>query len=231
MSTAVISGQSALSATQMESGCNVGDLSHLRGLMAPSKSHTSKSFTAKHMPLGDVFLLFFELMKLEINCQELEKQSRQAERQSQLQCMQKEINSLKGQAKSLLLINIGAGAVGVISAGFPIIGHMGGKGILNFASNIPFLSGLKDMNPRTAFDAGAKMGAAMSETQRAMSQVMSSNAQATQTRYSTTGRNHETDHREKSDRLQQIQERFRELKQAIEELLRKDAEAASQLYR
>ncbi len=174
---------------------------------------------------GDIFMLFLELMKLEIDSQQKEKVARHDERRLQLQYLDKEVDNYKAQAKWMLFGYLGAGVLGIGSGLAPIIGHTHGKGILDALATFDRFKGLKRVE---FFNSMATMMNSMKETQQAMGQVYGTKAEGDRKRWESFSGIHRTDHEEKSEKIRNLGERFKSCEQFLADVLRMQHDVAMQ---
>lgn len=172
----------------------------------------------------DIFALFLELMKLDIESQQREKLARGEERSLQLENMEKEISNYKGQAKFMLFTYLGAGAMGIIGGMAPILGHTYGEGILSSLGKLT--SRFDGIKKRDFFENAAKMLNSVKDTQQAMGQVHQTKAEAARKRWETFSGIHRSDHEHQSEKVRLYEQNFKSIDQFLNELLRTKHEVA-----
>ena len=174
---------------------------------------------------GDIFMLFLELMKLEIDSQQREKVALNDERRLQLQYLDKEVDNYKSQARWMLFSHLGAGVLGIGSGLAPIVGHTHGKGILDALSTFDRFKGLK---VRDSFQNLATILDSMKKMQEATGQVYSTKAEGDRKRWESFSGIHRTDHELKSEKVRSLGERFKSCEQFLSEVLRMQHDVAMQ---
>lgn len=176
----------------------------------------------------DVLSIFIEILKLEIRSREQERISRMQERELQLLHMENIIENYKSQGRFLLFANLGAGVLGIASGASPIVGHVGGKWILDKLSGV--FSSLQNANKNQFFKSVRDMTHAMSEMQRSTGQIQQSFAESERTRDEHMSTIHRTDYDENTRTLEEIKDFWKNIENFLFETLRMIHEAIRQLY-
>ena len=172
----------------------------------------------------DIFALFLELMKLDIESQQREKLSRREERSLQLENLDKEVSNYKSQAKMMLFTNIGAGALGILGGMAPILGHTHGDSILSSLSKLT--SRFDGVKKSVFFESAAKILNQTKEMQQATGQIHQTKSEADRKRWETFAGNHRTDHEHQSEKVRLYEQNFKAIDQFLIELLRTKHEVA-----
>lgn len=176
----------------------------------------------------DVLILFIEILKIQIRSREQERLARRQEREQQIMHMQNIVENFQAQGKWMRTASIGAGMLAIVAGLCPIVGHVGGKWILEKLGGL--ISALRDADPDKAFEGFGKMFMAGSEMQKSYSQIQQSFSEASRTYDQTMSDLRSKDGEENTRAIDEIKDTWKGIENFLYQTLQMHHDAIRQLY-